>query len=392
MAFAEQLVALRTERGLSQWQLAEATSLSVRALGDLERGETRRPRRATVIALADTLGLAGDERDAFLRLARQAPPPRTRVPRVRAAPLPGPTASVIGRDHDIAGVAELLGRPGVRLVTVTGVAGVGTSTVALHAARRVASAFDSVAVVDLARVTGPADMDAAVADTLATAGRSDRRNPRHLRLLDGFRHGDAAAAALAELLSRRADLHLILTAGGPVRLRGEHLWPLEPLPEATAAALLGERLSAVRPGFGHGDGGHAVLSLSRRLGGLPLAIELAAALLRTADVADLAEDLDARPTRPGPAPRPAEDPLRQVVRTVVGRLPARDRERLVALAAMPGGARPVALRAALDRAGCASADLAASLTLLAASGLVTVRDEAGAVHVRVVDSVARIVG
>jgi hypothetical protein len=84
-------------------------------------------------------------------------------------------------------------------------------------------------------------------------------------------------------------------------------------------------------------------------------------------------------------------PLGRVVGAALARLPARDRERLAALARLPGGARPDGLRSALAQAGGSTDDLAASLTLLAAAGLVEVRDDGGAAHVRVPDSLAALV-
>src|SRR6266550_7280740 len=97
VAYADLLIELRTERGLSQEALAERAGVSVRAISDLERGITGRPHRRTVRALADGLGITGAERTGFEEAAAAVGAP---LARGRAAPqirLPAPVSSIIGR-------------------------------------------------------------------------------------------------------------------------------------------------------------------------------------------------------------------------------------------------------------------------------------------------------
>src|SRR5215475_2766946 len=126
VAFADLLVELRVERGLSQEDLAADAKVSVRAISDLERGVTRRPHRDTIRALAAALGLPGTDRDVFERLARQALPARPgRRSEEQRVDVPAPATSLLGREPDLDALVRKVKDPAVRLVTVTGVGGVG---------------------------------------------------------------------------------------------------------------------------------------------------------------------------------------------------------------------------------------------------------------------------
>src|SRR5687768_12102450 len=162
---AELLANLRTARGMSQEQLAVAAAVSVRAIGDLERGATRRPQRNTIDALATALTLTGDERTALHAAARRHPP-RAHRPSAAVPPLPTPAdASVLlGRGEDVAAVTALLRRTPTRMVTITGPAGVGKSRLAREVVRRAGPDFRRIGLADLSVV------DAAV----AAAGEIER--------------------------------------------------------------------------------------------------------------------------------------------------------------------------------------------------------------------------
>jgi transcriptional regulator with XRE-family HTH domain len=394
--FADLAIHHRLAAGLSQAQLAAVASLSVRAICDVERGATRRPQRASVTALADGLGLTGKARDIFIRAARLTPPTRTQRTVRGSAPVP----ALVGRDTEIDAIAGLLGRPQIRLVTVTGVTGVGKSAVARHVADR----FDETAVVDLRRVADPAGVRQAV----AAAVELDPALSGRLLLLDGFRHGDDAAIVIADLLARHQGLRFLLTADSALRLRGEHVWPLEPLTPAATATLLAERMRAVRAGFGPGHqavkgggpeelgggdvkgggpeglgGGDVIASLGRRLAGVPRAIELAALRLRTRDPEELDAELAVELGTGGPA-----DVVRLMVAAAVARLPGREADTLAAVAAAPAGITPAALRLSAKGHDAEHVDIAVGA--LAALGLITVDDHFGRVHVGAIDPVAEI--
>jgi len=372
--FADLAVRHRLAAGLSQEQLAAVTSLSVRAICDVERGATRRPQRASVTALADGLRLTGKARDTFVRAARQAPP--TRIQRTVGESVSPPVPDLVGRDTEIDAVAALLGSPLIRLVTVTGVTGVGKSAVARHVVRRIADRFDETGVVDLRRVPDPHGVRRAVAAAVEPGAAVSRR----LLLLDGFRHGDDAAMVLADLLARDQGLRLLLTAGSALRLRGEHVWPLAPLTPAATATLLAERTRAVRSGFGPGREA-VVASLGRRSAGVPRAIELAALRLRTRDPEELDAELAVELGTGGPV-----DVVRLMVAAAVARLPRREADTLAAIAAAPAGITPAALRPTLN--GAEHVDIAVGA--LASLGLVTVDDRFGRVHLGAIDPIAEI--
>ena len=411
MTLAELLVSLRTGRGLSQEELAERCGVSVRAIGDLERGATRRPQRETLRALADGLRLDSADRAALQRLARSAPPASTRAASGRRPDLPAPVTSLIGRAADVAAVTRYVRDPAVRLVTVTGTGGVGKSRLALEVGWRVAGALDRVAAVDLSPLHRADDVPQALADALGcpTAGWGPADavaalidGARWLLILDSFEHVAGAAGGLADLLGRCPRLTALVTSRAPLRLRGEHVWPLAPLevpaPTVTGAAelaatpavaLLVQRTAAVRPGFTLTAGNAAdVAALCRRLDGLPLAIELAAAQLRTQEPAQLLAGIA---DLPGAVDLPdRQQTLRRTVEWSTGRLGPADRLLLGVLSVFAGGASTAAVRTVLGQAGAEVPNVDASLALLAAGSMVSVVDLFGAARVTMLDTIREV--
>src|SRR3990170_3154934 len=217
--------------------------------------------------------------------------------------LPPQPHSLIGRKNDLETAQSLILRGNVRLVTITGPPGVGKTRFAIELASSVASEFDDGAVfVDLAPVRDPGLVLDAIAQALGVADHPDRpalqRLQRHLTnrnlllLLDNLEHVIAAAADVADLLAAGPHVKLLVTSRQPLHVRWEHRYNLLPLalPDATArsdhntlarypaTALFLERARAVETRFSIDErNASTVVEICRRLDGLPLAIELAAA-------------------------------------------------------------------------------------------------------------------
>ena len=228
-------------------------------------------------------------------------------------PLPVSATSLLGRERAIGEVAGLLGEPGVRLVTLTGPGGVGKTRLALAMGERLRDRFGAGAVfVPLDTVTDPGQVLAAIGRAtgadLARAGSPVEAlaetfgDSAWLLILDNLEQVVQVAPDLGELLARCRQLAILATSRTVLGLRAEREYPVPPLPlpvgpgslsaaEAAvspAVALFVDRARAVRPGFALTDGNvAAVAEICRRLEGLPLAIELAAARTRLLDPAAL---------------------------------------------------------------------------------------------------------
>ncbi|MFI8917366.1 BTAD domain-containing putative transcriptional regulator [Streptomyces sp. NPDC053513] len=223
--------------------------------------------------------------------------------------------SFVGRDEEIALVRDDL--RGARLVTLLGPGGAGKTRLSQEAAERGNEDWpDGVWVAELAPVRDPEAVPEAVlaavgaretvlrgagAEELRGGGDPTARLVEHcagrrmLLLLDNCEHLVGAAAELAEtLLARCPELRVLATSREPLGVPGETLRPLGPLPTGMALRLLGERGAAVRPGFRVEDDPVAAAEVVRRLDGLPLAIELAAARLRMLTLRQIADRLDDR--------------------------------------------------------------------------------------------------
>lgn len=239
-----------------------------------------------------------------------------RETRERRHNLPARLTSLVGRSGDTAGVTGLLADH--RLVTLIGPGGVGKTSLALACGERLLTSFDDgVWLVELAEVSDPDLVTVEVARSLGL-GIGDRsaidqvcdhlRDRQLLIILDNCEHLiDSSAEAVAQLLHRAPEVRLVATSREPLNLPGEILWPTRPLPvpseivktkglvDNEAVQLFVQRATAASPDFAFNDATvGAVVEICRRLDGLPLALELAAARVRSLPVAEVAARLDDR--------------------------------------------------------------------------------------------------
>src|SRR5215468_3721279 len=269
-------------------------------------------------------GLVENDLAVLLSERFQAAQPRAGGPGdAQGAPLAGalpvPATQLVGRDRDTATIRDLVVGEGVRLVTLTGPGGVGKSRLAVEVARQLEPGFaDGVRFADLAPVPAAELVAATVAAALGlnTSGAqviSDvmayLRPRRLLLVLDNFEQVMGAAPLVADLLTAARGLVVLVTSRMVLRLSGEHevQVPTLPVPDTTvgsqaaavqqypAVQLFVERARAVAPGFGLISGNAAaVAEICRRLDGLPLAIELAAARVKLLPPQALLARLDDR--------------------------------------------------------------------------------------------------
>src|SRR5580700_2478099 len=389
--------------------------------------------------LADRLGVDPSPRlaQAHLAVLRQEIP--LAVPAgtahghpERTQPSPGPSAapsggqrlsaaqrpptSFIGRDDDVVGVLKKLAEE--RLVTLTGPGGVGKTRLATEVASRLAGSAALAGparlagpayLVELAPVSGPSEVPYAVLDAL---GLRERVIARHgadqahadpadrlcaalgdreaVLILDNCEHLIEAAASLADrLLTDCPRTRIIATSREPLRIPGETLWVVAPLPVPPASGMAGaesapaipeistyaavrlfcDRAAAVLPGFALDDGNvPAVMRICQALDGMPLAIELAAPWLRTLPPAQLAERLDDRfalLTGGSRTALPRHQTLRAVIDWSWNLLSEPERVLARRLAVFPGGATLAAAEQV-----CPGGPLARGDVLPALSGLV----------------------
>jgi predicted ATPase/transcriptional regulator with XRE-family HTH domain len=319
-SFAVLLQRYRRAAGLSQEELAERAGLSRRGISDLERGARRIPRVTTLRRLAEGLGLDHAAQAAFLD---SADPHATAaniepVSALALSPLPISSTSFLGRERQVSVVRKLLGRN--RLLTLTGVGGVGKTRLAVEAAGACRAVYpDGVALVELASLTDPELVPSAIAQAIGVREMVGRPlletliatlRPSHvLLLLDNFEHLLTAAPLISELLGACARLTILATSREALRIREEQEFSVPPLElpppgrDVPAAVLLQSasvQLFVQRAGQRVLDfqvtptGVGVVADICRRLDGLPLAIELAAARARLLSPALLLERLEKR--------------------------------------------------------------------------------------------------
>jgi predicted ATPase/DNA-binding XRE family transcriptional regulator len=305
-SFGEQLRVLRERAGLTQEELAERAGLSRDAISALERGRRNRPHPPTMAAIVDALGLSEAERETLRSASRPATPTAPVTPRSVIRRIPAQATRLIGRTLELDAICALVCDPKIRLVTLNGPAGVGKTRLAIEIGERTVGHFPggtafipfsaiwdaSLIMPTIASVLGGRIPDAWKSGDPQFQATIDQP---FLIILDNLEHLAGAPAVVAELIATHPDVTVLVTSRAPLRLQGERAFPLHPFAvdrtargtagaatnDQDAVELFMERARAVDPGFRETERSlQAVTAICRRLDGLPLAIELAAARVK----------------------------------------------------------------------------------------------------------------
>ncbi len=258
-----------------------------------------------------------------------------------AARLPMPYTASLGRDAELATLLGWVGQDGNRLVTLAGPGGIGKSRLAIEIAHAVGDQFDRVTFVPLEHVRDPADVLPAIARELGVRDSGDRpvseqlgiarAGRRDLIVLDNFEQVLPAATDVTSLLDDLPDATFLVTSRARLRVRGEHVFDVEPLVlppepslasfeeivESPAVQLFRDRARAADPRFDVTvDNAAEVARICRALEGVPLAIELAAARIRALTPSAMLARLDRMLPLLATAARDLPERQRTIQRTV----------------------------------------------------------------------------
>jgi transcriptional regulator with XRE-family HTH domain len=381
--FGDLLRAYRCRAGLTQQQMADFATLSVRAVRDLERGRAQHPRRDTVRLLSEALRLDARDRAAFRTAAGTDADAGWAGEAIAAGAPPAPEGALVGRSAQVSVLRELLTVDRQRLVDVVGIGGAGKTRLVNH----VANDLHATLGWPVVWTTGALD-PAAEAELAARVGDRDA-----LLVLDG------SADDRPAVLDRCRGLRAVLIGRSPRRLPGEQVLPVGPLAVPDhgasvdavranpAARLLVSHIRRARPEFGLGPAtAAAVTALCRALDGLPGPLELAGIWCLVHRPQALAELVAHDPfvlCAPLTAVRAPTD-LRRSLSAAVELLAPPHRVALTRLARLPGD---WSIPQAAPLAGGTVLEAAATIHTLLVHGLVRTEPGAGAERFRVLNLV-----
>ncbi len=298
----------RLAAGLSQEALAERARMSSHGVSALERGYRRTPQRETLTLLVQALALDDEQRGAFEAAATRTGLTRRSGTSIAdgsqasggISSLPLALTTFVGRDIELEEIGALLGEH--RLVTLTGSGGVGKTQTALQVGSALVDADETLCFVGLAPLGGSSVVPT-IASALGLKAAPDRpllqtliaylRNKSVVLILDNCEHVVAEVATVVNaLLVECASVRILATSREPLRVKGEYTYRLPSLSLPAAIALFTDRASAADHHFAlNDDNAAAVTELCRRLDGIPLAIELAAARVPLLSVKAITERL-----------------------------------------------------------------------------------------------------
>ncbi len=309
LSFGHWLKQRRKALDLTQQELARLVSCAVVTIQKIEEGQ-RRPSKQVAERLAEQLTIPVEERGSFLHLARAGESPDQPTPPPShsdtATNLSTPLTPLFGRIADATAVRETLTRDDVRLLTLVGPPGVGKTRLSVQVAGELCDRFpDGVWFVALAPIRESHLVAPSIAHTLGLAEAGTQppleqlktvlRAKHTLLVLDNFEQIVVAAPLVTELLAVCRQLKVLATSRTPLHVYGEHEFAVEPLAvparasnvrlaelmDYAAVQLFVARVRAFQPDFAlTAEHGPAIAEICRRLDGLPLAIELAAARMR----------------------------------------------------------------------------------------------------------------
>jgi predicted ATPase/Tfp pilus assembly protein PilF len=284
--------------------LAERARMSAGGISVLERGVRRGPNRDTLAQLADALALSAGDRERFEAAAAQHP--RRRKP-TAAVPhnLPAKLTSFIGRVKEIGEIAGLV--RGRRLVTLVGSGGVGKTRCALQVAANATNTFaDGVWFVELAPIADASLVTSTIAQALGVLLSPHRapldtiagylKRKQVLLVLDNCEHLlDEARNVAAAILQTCPEVRILSTSREALHVAGEDVYRMPSLELVSAVTLFADRAFSVEKRFALSDSSRPhVEEICRRLDGIPLAVELAAARVNVLSPQQLVQRLDER--------------------------------------------------------------------------------------------------